>query len=429
MRKFYDAHCHMMNLSHPNLSLIVNRIFRELTFGNKLMISAGTLLFALTGRALPRLFRTDDRVMNILAIMETELGDYILQMEEDLRNRLHWGGGPTVSGNDGVRHFSRIVLTPLLMDFGYKNYEKAETIYKVRWKSVVSQVLDICLGIKHYYNHREAQPLEGASPKTPLFEIQPFMGLNTKNYKLAPGQDGTIGLEKLLAANFAGFDKDTVETRRANLGMRDWRQFSGDIDTIRPYDFIGIKVYPPLGFDPWPDEKGGQVAVEEMAKVRHLYDFCQSHRIPITTHCSEGGFLADKKYTAFAHPEKWARVLERYPDLRLNLAHFGAENDGWRKAITELIMAYENVYTDISYRGVDRSYYFGLREFLDNYSNDDRTRIMERIIFGSDFMISLMEIESYSKYMKYFAGTKEFTAGEKEKLCSINPERFLFTGG
>jgi hypothetical protein len=53
---------------------------------------------------------------------------------------------------------------------------------------------------------------------------------------------------------------------------------------------------------------------------------------------------------------------------------------------------------------------------------------MDRIIFGSDFMKSLMQIATYGSYMEYFARRNEFTAEKKEKLCSFNFERFLFMG-
>ena len=176
----------MMNLSHPNLSVFIKRIFRELDVIDRMKISLGTFLFAIpfVGKALPSLFKVDDRAMNLLAIMETELGDNILQMEEDLMRNLGWCNGPIVTGSDKPMQYDKIVLTPLIMDFGLKNYEKADTLYKIRWKPITSQVLDICLGIKYYYKYRDTHSLLGANSTTPLFEIYPFMGINTKNYEM-----------------------------------------------------------------------------------------------------------------------------------------------------------------------------------------------------------------------------------------------------
>lgn len=430
MRKFYDAHCHMMNLSHPNLSVMIKRIFRELGVIDRMKISLGTFLFAIpfVGKVLPSLFNVDDRAMNLLAVMETELGDCILQMEEELRNNNPQWGGLVVSGGDKKQTYDRIVLTPLIMDFGLKNSKKAGGLYKIRWKPIASQVLDLCLGIKYYLKYRDTHSLPGANPKTPLFEIHPFMGINTKNYELKKTSGDSVDLETLLFKNFAGFKDDTIKTRCKKLAASDWRDFSGDIDMIKPYDFIGIKVYPPLGFNPWPTEKWETNANEEMEKVRFLYDFCQTNNIPITAHCSDGGFRVDKKYAHLAHPDKWAMVLSNYPNLRLNLAHFGAANENWRKAIANLILENYNVYTDISYRGVDKEYYDNLRKLLDSHASDKREKLMERIIFGSDFMINLMSIESYGKYLQYFTDTLVFSAMEKDMLCSKNAERFLFIG-
>jgi hypothetical protein len=430
MRKFYDAHCHMMNLSHPNLSVMLKRIFRELGVIDRMKISLGTFLFAIpfVGKVLPSLFKVDDRAMNLLTVMETELGDCILQMEEELRNNNPQWGGLVVSDGDRKQTYDKIVLTPLIMDFGLKNSEKSGRRYKIRWKPIASQVLDLCLGIKYYFKYRDTHSLPGANPTTPLFEIYPFMGINTKNYEMKKTSGDSVDLETLLFKNFAGFKDDTIDTRCEKLAARNWRDFSGDIDMIKPYDFIGIKVYPPLGYNPWPTEKWETNANEEMKKVRFLYDFCQRNNIPITAHCSDGGFLVDKKYAHFAHPDKWAMVLGNYPNLRLNLAHFGAANENWRKAIANLILKYNNVYTDISYRGVDKKYYENLRKLLDSHASDKREKLMERIIFGSDFMINLLSIESYGKYLQYFTDTLVFSAMEKDMLCSKNAERFLFIG-
>ena len=83
MAKLYDAHCHMMNLSHPNLSLMVRRIMKEIGIVERIEVIFAGLLFGLFGKTARKLTKVDDRLLNLLAIMETEMGDFILQMEKD----------------------------------------------------------------------------------------------------------------------------------------------------------------------------------------------------------------------------------------------------------------------------------------------------------------------------------------------------------
>lgn len=430
MRKFYDAHCHMMNLSHPNLSVMIKRVFNEIRAIDKIKICLGTFLFAIPflGKKVVLSSKFDDNAMNLLAVMETELGDCIVQMEEELRAKNPKWNGIVVSDGDKKELYDKIVLTPLIMDFGLRNHDKSATHYKIRWKPIVSQILDIYLGIKHYYEYRDRHPLPGADPTVPLFEIYPFMGINTKNYEMKKNSWESVDLETLLDKNFNGFEHDTVQSRYEKLSAHNWRDFVWDMDNIKPYTFMGIKVYPPLGYNPWPTESFEATPKKDMDKVKFLYSFCQTHNIPITAHCSDGGFLVDKKFANLSHPDKWSKVLATYPDLRLNLAHFGGDNKKWQRSVADLILKHKNVYTDISYRGVDKKYYDNLRKLLDSYSSDEREKLMERIIFGSDFMINLMAIESYSKYLQYFTDTLAFSATEKDMLCSKNAEKFLFIG-
>jgi len=82
--------------------------------------------------------------------------------------------------------------------------------------------------------------------------------------------------------------------------------------------FAGVKLYPPLGFDPWPT-----TSTEEMAKVRYLYGYCSEKAIPITMHVSDGGFIAVPNSEELTSPRKWQAVLHAYPHLKVNLAHMG----------------------------------------------------------------------------------------------------------
>lgn len=53
-------------------------------------------------------------------------------------------------------------------------------------------------------------------------------------------------------------------------------------------------------------------------------------------------------------------------------------------------------------------------------------KLMKRILFGSDFTINLMAIESYNKYLEIFSHSGSFSPTEKNDFCSTNPKQFLF---
>ena len=69
--------------------------------------------------------------------------------------------------------------------------------------------------------------------------------------------------------------------------------------------FFGVKLYPPLGFDPWPQD------TNELKKVRYLYSFCEKNRVPIITHCDDQGFKGINPLEAwkFTDPASWKTVL------------------------------------------------------------------------------------------------------------------------
>jgi predicted TIM-barrel fold metal-dependent hydrolase len=180
-----------------------------------------------------------------------------------------------------------------------------------------------------------------------------------------------------------------------------------------------------LGFDPWPGEK------EERKKVELVYEYCSKKRIPITTHCSNGGYRIIDTQAAddFTSPERWGMVLKRYPQLKLNFGHLGNQGKRkkkWENQILNLMVKYENVYGDFSCRGFNHKYYQSLKETLDQGDFGFRKMLRERILFGSDFTINLLWTDSYSSYLKIFRNTPHLTDQEKHEFASVNPERFLF---
>ena len=204
-------------------------------------------------------------------------------------------------------------------------------------------------------------------------------------------------------------------------------KFNGNIEDIGSNFFAGIKVYPPLGFDPWPDDR------KEKDKVIILYDYCIKKGIPITTHCSNGGFSADRyaadNYTAPGM--RWIKVLEKYPELKINFAHFGLQSNfllffrrtEWRNSIIKLISEYPNVYTDISDLSLSNPSCKYLEDLIERNSNNHKLK--NRILFGTDFLISLIWTNSYNESYNSFIETN-YLKSHKENFCSNNPEKFLF---
>lgn len=145
--------------------------------------------------------------------------------------------------------------------------------------------------------------------------------------------------------------------------------------------------------------------------------------------------MVDKKLSkSITGPDKWKRVLEHYPELILNLAHFGKENkkwwlfpvEGWTRKIIKLIAKYDHLYTDFSFNGLDEDYYRDLRRYIDRNPAELREKLKRRILFGTDFMINLTGAESYNEYLRIFSESPYFSSEEKHLFCTVNAERFLF---
>jgi len=201
--------------------------------------------------------------------MENDAGSYFLLLENCLRENgmldnqgLHIGG----------EIYSKIVLTPLMIDFGYKGYGDTAIRY-VHYKEhsrkpVKEQVIDVFNGIRDYaefdYKKRYIKAFPHLVSKkgqntSRVFEIYPFIGINTKNYN----KEGEGGIEELLNKYFSEY-----EGKRSDLaGNRG--KFDGNINNLHSNFVAGIKVYPPLDFDPWPKNND-----TELEKLRCLYKYC-----------------------------------------------------------------------------------------------------------------------------------------------------------
>jgi len=214
------------------------------------------------------------------------------------------------------------------------------------------------------------------------------------------------------------------------------------------YQFFGVKIYPSLGYLPSNPE------------LMDIYEICEKYKIPVTTHCSSAvvhaskrrmqnisgiHYSPDKGYyegtvtkrfrrkndyaVFFNHPRNWFPVLEKYPDLKLNLAHFGGgeewdkfingEGDSWVARIIDLMYRYDHVYSDFSYSLYNKEHVKHLRKIL-----SDNKIIAERVLYGSDYYMIVKEGHFRSLKVNFTT-----TMGDEmmNKIALENPKRFLFS--
>jgi len=451
---FFDAHMHAFNLSHPSISSFAKRFVRDtlrslrtlrripvlatlIALGVLILLVWTLFVLAYVVPPLRRLVRSwitrlaarGKKLLaasaNLLVVLENDIGSSFLLIENCLRNPEN----PLLQ-HDGLHVgdeiYTHIVLTPLMMDFGYKGSQPAEQgrVPRFRYdmvagKPIVEQVVDVFRAVRIYAESQSDRSLAGKFPSLHpgakrIFEIYPFLGLNPANYSL----DKVKGL---LTKYFAGY------TGQRDGFLASMGTFDGNIDHLGVHSFAGIKVYPPLGFDPWPEGNH-----EAMAKVDLLYETCSRMGIPITAHGGQGGFVVvdAKTLHEIASIHKWSSALKHFPELKVNLAHFPmavAERTRRHEAIG-LVLGYPNVYVDISCRATSEVYYKRLKALFDGMMRTELDVLQARILFGSDFAVNLMWIESYNRYVDLFSQTPSLTAAERHRFCSINPERFLFGG-
>jgi len=213
-------------------------------------------------------------------------------------------------------------------------------------------------------------------------------------------------------------------------------------------NFKGIKIYPPLGYFPYD------------VALNNIYDYCSKNGIPVIAHgspynpvCFKGSDEELKKLlsvskdpidfskkrkeliTEFTKPSNYKYVFEKYPDLKVDIAHFGSDywwdkylsttpdkmNDNansWLLQIMSMIKSgkYPNFYTDISFTLNYTDYFSMLKVFL----SDDT--LNKRVLFGSDYYM----VETKSNERRFCIDLRSSLGEDLWNLIATeNPKNFL----
>lgn len=225
-----------------------------------------------------------------------------------------------------------------------------------------------------------------------------------------------------------GFDP-----RREMLARR-----TGDVQTslqlletaVERYGFVGVKLYPPMGWRPLGNERTRDMTADEARKVEGIlhefYEWCEDEDVPITAHCNTSNG-AHSDYMRFSDPQSWGRVLAAYPRLHLNLGHFGGTSSagdpaGWPHAIARLATEHGgHLYADVGNHRLDdgarASAY--LQALHDLFKEPETAGMRDRLMYGSDWFM-LAALPAYEEFFTRYARLYDETFGDR-----ASTERFL----
>ncbi|HET6148104.1 MAG TPA: amidohydrolase family protein [Polyangia bacterium] len=204
--------------------------------------------------------------------------------------------------------------------------------------------------------------------------------------------------------------------------------------------FVGVKIYPTVGFLPIGNAGFGGDRARGQAldgALRALYAYCAAEEVPITTHASPSNQFA-LGYGELAAPMRWAPVLREFPTLRLNFGHFGHDTgaagaagitapSAWMRQAAEIIQAHPQVYADLSGSPLvyDPAYAARFGGYLQTLCARF-PRLPARLMYGSDWWLSRFDpggaamAEAFEARLDSWLG-----APTREAIMGRNALRFL----
>lgn len=205
------------------------------------------------------------------------------------------------------------------------------------------------------------------------------------------------------------------------------------IKALDKLGFLGVKMYPPLGYHPDPDSIINPPAVND--ELQEVYKYCEDNCVPITTHCSPGGAYGSDIYRdieslpQYTHPSNWVGVLNKYPELYLNLSHGGGRwlhDNSWWPDVLNLIRTFPHVFADVAYHdealenNTQAKYFKMLSGILAT------SGVQDRILFATDWPMIRHRWRMQDFVAPFVA---RLLKPQLQQIAFDNPINFLFCGG
>jgi predicted TIM-barrel fold metal-dependent hydrolase len=233
---------------------------------------------------------------------------------------------------------------------------------------------------------------------------------------------------------FVGFDPRAQV--RAELARQPVKPLDVVKDAVHQHGFIGVKLYPPMGWRPLGNAATIDMTSSEAerldAVLGDFYTWCENEDVPITAHANRSNF-ADPSFADFAGPTGWELVLESFPQLRVNLGHFGGATaelgpGSWPARMIDLALRHDHVYVDtgnhrIHDSGMASAYLRSLALLL---QASDRKEMASRLMFGSDWFM-LASLPNHQQFLDTYRDLFEQQFGQPatQNFLGGNALRFL----
>lgn len=247
-----------------------------------------------------------------------------------------------------------------------------------------------------------------------------------------------------------------VDPRRVNSKFTPkdhlYHLFLDAFDPERGGQFFGVKIYPALGFSP------------SDYRLEAIYKVCSKLNIPIVTHCGgEAVSTFKKKIEIFQNfkqsdktvveenkdvdkkkrermifnlndPKNFIPVLNKFPDLKINLGHFGG-NEAWitnskfkayhnRIDTITSLMNYPGVYADFSFCVSDSDTYDEFKKFLGDSSSSS---VLKSVMYGTDYWVVLFnDHQRFAQCLNKFTDEVFVNTDLLEHMVTLNPDAYLF---
>lgn len=189
--------------------------------------------------------------------------------------------------------------------------------------------------------------------------------------------------------------------------------------------FIGVKLYPPMGFAPWGNAGKtvwqGKPSLPSTASdvdfgkrldaaMQSLFTYCMANDVPVMAHTnhSNGPY---EEFKDLAGSRYWKLALERFPGLRVSFGHFGdtdPEDHGGTRTSPFIQLMSQAAGSPGAHAFADSGYFAGtlmnqgkMRDVLRSLYSGEKRILIERLMYGTDWTMILPQ-KNVERYLSDF---------------------------